>query len=431
MSIKGLTDRDPEEALHLGYPKIATLYKGDPKIDPKRPGKDRDTFRIEFRPTYNTPEIRAAWDKLYRPDGKDPVRLDWVFLFGYTPEQVFPTWLEEWTKTVMLHRCDGETQQRHYVKATGKYSDAAVPCACTGKDKPSCQRVGRLNLWLPLLMRETGVKGYLSIATHSINDLVRIDSTVKALFREYGDISEIPLQFGREPDQISTPMNGERATTTKSLLYLRVMPDFVKKEIEGQTSGLSLPTAPKHAALPAPKPAALPTPEPVTQRDVVWTDDTVKRAKLWIGRNFGVDAENLLASFGESFATFETVEAWQNAVKAFLRAQQTPIIARAIEVGTGAFDLVTTLGLMHFTGGASALERLFGDERDDLLNKLDPADWTPGGKYALNTPVWVYWETTADGDRATRLSFRDPAVAGGADEVTEGEIIEEVNRAED
>lgn len=32
MAIKGLTDRDPEEALHLGYPKIATLYKGDPKI---------------------------------------------------------------------------------------------------------------------------------------------------------------------------------------------------------------------------------------------------------------------------------------------------------------------------------------------------------------------------------------------------------------
>jgi hypothetical protein len=350
-------------------------------------------------------------------------------LFGYTPEQVFPTWMEEWTKTVMLHRCNGETQERHYNRTTMKYSDAKIPCACAGKEKPSCQRVGRLNLWLPLLMREIGVKGYLSIATHSINDLVRIDTTVKALFREYGDLTKVPLQFGREPDEISTPMGAERATTTKSLLYLRVMPDFVKKEIAEGTATLALPTAPKHAALPAPK--SLPAPEPVRERAVVWTDETIDRAKLWIGRNFGIDAENLLAAFGESFATFETVEAWQTAVKVFLREHAYPITARAVEVADRAFDLVTTLGVFRVLGGASALERLFGDERDDFLNRLDPAGWTPGGKYTLPAPVWVTWEPTDEGSRVTALSFFAPGTRPAEDSV-EGVIIdEEVQDVED
>lgn len=429
MPIRDLTDRETDDTLHLGYPRIARLYKGDPKVDPKRPGKDRDTFRVEFEKRFDTPEMRAAWDTLY---GAAPKELTWVFLFGYTPEQVFPTWLEEWTKTVMLHRCDGEKQARHYVKDTGRYSDKPIPCACAGKDKPSCQRVGRLNLWLPLLMKATGVKGYVALATHSVNDLIHIDSTVKALFREYGSIHEVPLVFGRHPTSISTPMNGDRATTTKSLLYLNVMPDFVKRELEAQeqAQGYALPVGGGQKALPAPKPTdPAPVPEP-TSAPSVWTPETEQRAKLWISRNFGIDAENLLAAFGESFATFESVESWQTAIKAFLRARQYPIIARALETGNGTFDFVTTLGLMRAEGGASALERLFGDERDELLNKLDPADWTPGEKHPLNTPVWVQWAATPEGDRVRRLSFA-PLVPTVQDEVTEGEIIEEVERVED
>lgn len=428
MPIKNLTDREQDDTLHLGYPRIARLYKGDPKVDPKRPGKDRDTFRVEFEPAYNTPEIRAVWDRIY---GAAPTAIGWAFLFGYTTQQVFPTWMEEWTKTVMLHRCDGETQVRHYDKATGKYSDQRIPCACTGKDKPTCQRVGRLNLWLPLLMREIGVKGYVSIATHSVNDLITVSAAVNALFREYGDISAIPLVLGREAHAISTPMNGERATTTKSLLYLRIQPEYVMQEIAGQGGSLALPTAPKHAALPAPK-AATAEPEPAAPDEpvppvTIWTPETVERAKVWIVRNFGIDPEKLLSSFGDSFATFEDVTAWQNAVKAHLRANETPIIARALEVGEGYTDLVTTLGKLRASGGASAFERLFGDEREQVLDHLDPADWKAGVTAPLAAPIWVTWKTTPEGDRVTALSFSEPGLpAANEADVTEGEF-EEVN----
>lgn len=431
--IKDLTDNSRDEALHLGYPCIARLYKGDAKTDPKRPGKDRETFRIEFQKPYDTPEMKAAWSRIYCPEGKDPASLDWVFLFGNTPDEVFPTWWEEWTKTAMLHRCDGETQKRRYVKDTGKYSNTPVSCECVGKEKPPCQRVGRLNLWLPLLMHETGIKGYVALSTHSLNDLVHIHETVKAFFRDYGDISTVPLVFGRKPESISTPMNGERVTTVKSLLYLNVMPHYVKLTMAAALSeghaGLGLGTGHRTPALPAPKP-----PPATPLKDALWTDATKDRAAMWINRNFGVDAAKVIAQFKKPFEDFDTVEAWQVAVKAFLVDSELPLIARTVEVLGGStitgFKVVTTLTPLQINGGASALERLLGENRDVFVDRYNPSDWKVGGTYTLHPPLWVEWKLQEGTRIVTGLSFDPPHAPDTApqqvqdDNVTEGDFEE-------
>lgn len=219
MPITGLTN---QTTFGSGLPRIATLYKGDEKPEAgNRPGKDLDYFRIEFEPEYEL--LCPVWTEMY---GDTPDWLGNVFVAHETVDEAFGTWKEEWTATALLHRCDGENQVLSYDLSIGQYIKAKLPCAKTCGCKPT----GRLNLVFPDFIEATGALGYITITTHSINDILTIHRYLSDIEKMHGKLTGVPFNFGRKPSEISVPKPkgkpGERMKVTRSLLYLHVTRNF-------------------------------------------------------------------------------------------------------------------------------------------------------------------------------------------------------------
>lgn len=238
MPIVGLTDQQP--VIGGGLPRIATLYKGDEKpAEGNRPGRDLKYFRVEFEPQFEA--LRDLWSELY---DQEPKEFSPVFLAAPTVEEAFSTWMEEWTATAMLHRCDGEHQVAWYDKQTGNYARSRVKCAAP---ECGCKRTGRLNLIFEDLVEASGILGYVAVTTHSLHDIITLHRYLSDIEGMYGRLTGVPFVFGRADREVSAPhpkKKGERMKTTKSLLYIHVAPDFAKSAI--------LPTLRGHqSALPA------------------------------------------------------------------------------------------------------------------------------------------------------------------------------------
>lgn len=230
MPIKQLTDN---HQYGRGLPRIGTLYKGDEKRQIEKNGKtvetvgkDLDHFRFEPEPQFEW--VTEFWRDLY---ADQPTEFSPVFLFGATADEVFETWMEEWSATGLQHRCDGETQYQRFDKAIGEYSSARVKC-----EAPACQckRTGRLRLMFPDFIEASGVLGYVAITTHSIHDILTLHSYLSDVARMYGKLEGVPFVFGRAKREVSAPKPkepGTRIKTTKSLLYVHVLPDFTREHL--------------------------------------------------------------------------------------------------------------------------------------------------------------------------------------------------------
>jgi hypothetical protein len=230
MPIYGLTD--PESLRYgCGLPRIARLYKGAEKPESgNKPGADLKHFRVEFEEQYTW--LEESWEMLY---GKTPTQFGRVFLAQNTLHEAFPTWKEEWNATTLLHRCDGRTQTCHYEAASSSYSHKPIDCAVSGNPACKCKPVGRLNLILPELIEATGVMGFVSISTHSLNDILTISSYLNDIFVMARKLTGIPFVFGRAQESISVPKPqgkpGERIRVAKSLLYIHVDPDYTLAQL--------------------------------------------------------------------------------------------------------------------------------------------------------------------------------------------------------
>lgn len=238
MPIKGLTDNNAQ-TFGAGFPRIATLYKGDEKpAEGNRPGADLTHFRIEFEPEFEY--LREDWYEMYT---ETPEEFPMVFLAQSTVDEAFSTWKEEWNASqTLLRRCDGEYQKIHYDQKTGIHNhwraDCLTPVPPTPPAEPACKckPVGRLNLIFPEFIELTGVLGYITMATHSIHDLMTLHRYLTDLFKIQGNLMGIPLVFGRSIREISTPVTdkagkrtGARRKNKKSLLYLRATADYTKQ----------------------------------------------------------------------------------------------------------------------------------------------------------------------------------------------------------
>lgn len=241
MPIKGLTDNDGRN-FGSGLPLIARMYKGDERpADGKRPGADLTYFRVEFEPQFE--HLRELWTEMY---GAEPTEFSGVFLAGATVDEAFSTWLEEWTATTLLHRCDGEHQVQWFDTRINAYSRAKVMCAKDSTGGCKCQRIGRLNLIMPDFVEAAGVLGYIAVATHSINDIITIHRYLSDIERMYGRLTGVPFVFGRAQKDVSTPKeNGGRRKVKKSLLYLHVTPEFTQEHL---LPTIAAPRAPMIAA---------------------------------------------------------------------------------------------------------------------------------------------------------------------------------------
>lgn len=176
MAIKGLTDR---ASVTPRFTRLGKICKG------KRVGDklvDLDHFRFVGKGA-RAAEIEAAFKNAY---GEEPREIK-VFLPHKTVEENWQSWQEEWGKSGLIHRCDGEimvqwlnadlSQSLDYAKK----QERACPYFSGEKErtkkKPGCTIVGRLAVIIPELWR-AGYIGYVTVELHSRNDLPNLTASL-------------------------------------------------------------------------------------------------------------------------------------------------------------------------------------------------------------------------------------------------------------
>lgn len=235
MPIKGITDVK-SVSLRSGNAVIAKLKKGAPKIEGQRP-KDLTYFRIAFADGYQ--HLLPVFEARY---GKQPDQIPGVLLLGSEIDQVFETWLEQWNGSTLVHRCTGSTgedrgvQESFYNTETGQ-REKGIACI---QPKCKCRKIGRLAFRLPLFQIQTGELGYFLIETTSAWDVISIFNRLLSIQAESRiPINQIPLMISRRKRQITMPDSenpGKRKKTTKSLIDLRISPDFVMEYMKSLMS---------------------------------------------------------------------------------------------------------------------------------------------------------------------------------------------------
>lgn len=206
-----------------GLPKIADIRKGT-RDEASGRMDDLDHFRVVF------PDMFAHLAPLFVAKyGPNPVQIHNAFLVGETRQQAFTYWMEEHTKTRMLHQCDGQTQHKHYEPSIGKIS--AEPIACAAPEC-KCRYTGRMIFLLPDFSMETGYMGYFMLHTGSFWDIKSINGHLRDVELMNGDrVSGIPLTIYRAPTKISRPnpkKPGERMRTPAWLVHLMVSPGYTR-----------------------------------------------------------------------------------------------------------------------------------------------------------------------------------------------------------
>lgn len=196
------------------FPIIGKLRKGDKKPNGNQPGKDLEYFRFDT-------DDADAMKKFSEAYGNEPKAIT-VYLPFHTIEENFTSWQEEYSAGGLKHRCDGETCVI-WQKPDGKYSHEPKPCP------GGCKAVGRLTVIIPELMRFA----YVSVETHSINDIMQLDRNLLAAFAPTGDLAGIPFLLIRRLVSISTPSGdgGKRVRRSKALLFLEPHPEWVQVKL--------------------------------------------------------------------------------------------------------------------------------------------------------------------------------------------------------
>jgi len=224
MPVKGLTDE-----IRPRFPRLGKLRKGGEKTASGF-GPDLDHFRF----TSDRPEIVKAFHDAF---GKEPRTIP-VYIPHATPEDAFPVWSEIWGATGLVHRCDGETMTVWL--DGGVYKRGAKPCAGGHTNNDYLQdAVGRLEMIIPELV-EAGFVGYVTLETHSKNDILSILATLHAVYeaRQNNELGLRGVLFNlrRVQESISTPgfgkNAGKRSRVTKWLVRLEPAADWVQLQIE-------------------------------------------------------------------------------------------------------------------------------------------------------------------------------------------------------
>ena len=231
MAIKGLTDRDAPR-----FPRIGFLRKGGPKRKNAN-GKEIMGLDLEyFRFDSDDAEANAAFVEVY---GEKPKQVN-VFFPWPTVDQNFQAWKEAYTASALQHRCDGETCVL-WLGPDGEYHTDPKPCP------GGCKEIGYLSVIIP----ELGRMAYVTVLTHSINDIMELQSNLEAYELLGGQLRGVPFVLRRIERRISTPDGrGGRARRSKWLMHLETKPEWTRLKL----AGMQMDAIPANvrAALPAP-----------------------------------------------------------------------------------------------------------------------------------------------------------------------------------
>lgn len=214
MPIIGLTNQV------AALPRIGILRKGAPKPE-RGPGRDLKHFRFQT-------EDQDAAEKFAHFYGTEP-KLIRFFLPERTAEENFECWREEWVRSSLKHRCDGQTCVQS-LTSSGDYTDEPLPCPYLELPdrKKGCKQVGRLQVVIPELKR----LAYVVVLTTSIHDILELYANLRALEATRGDLRGIPLHLYRVPRKISVPDdNGKRSRVEKWLLHIEAQPRWVELQL--------------------------------------------------------------------------------------------------------------------------------------------------------------------------------------------------------
>ncbi len=236
--IIGLTDD-----LKPRFPRLGKLRKGGERVEKTNArgekyttfGEDLDHFRF----TGEKAEITAAF---YAHNEEQPAELR-CFLAYPTPDEAFEVWAEIWGASGLVHRCDG-VNMTVWLEGN-KYVAGSKPCAGGHKDGDyKKDAVGRLNLILPELLM-AGHVGYVTLETHSKNDIVHIMSVLLETYRKAyaggGDLTGIEFVLRRVQETISAPgfgaQAGKRSTVKKWLVRIEPAAEWVRHQLEAAHAG--------------------------------------------------------------------------------------------------------------------------------------------------------------------------------------------------
>ncbi len=231
MPINGLTQHHTSGS---GLARLGVLHKGAVRSDAdkanNKPGKDLDYFRMQFAPEWQ--HLQPAWEALY---GTQPKTITNAFLMTGNADAALDSWLEQWGASGLIHRCDGHTQRDWFNAEKGKVErNSSKPC-----EQPSCQckKIGRINLFLPEFVAQTGALGYVALHTHSVLDIKHLYSLLSDLENLYGTLIRVPFVVSRRPQSVEIPEvkqgkpTGKRMKIVKSLIHIQSDPTFTQQQI--------------------------------------------------------------------------------------------------------------------------------------------------------------------------------------------------------
>jgi hypothetical protein len=177
MPIRGLTRR---EDVTPRFTRLGKLKKG--MMDGRGNPVDLDYFRFVGEGAH-AQEIEAAFHDAYGPE---PREIN-AYLPYKTVDENWQTWQEEWGKSGLLHRCDGEVMV-HWLNTDKTYTTdypqrEGRPCPYHSGEQhrtpknPGCVATGRLSVVIPELL-EVGFVGYVTVEIHSKNDLHNLTASI-------------------------------------------------------------------------------------------------------------------------------------------------------------------------------------------------------------------------------------------------------------
>jgi hypothetical protein len=211
MPIKGLTDQQAQ------FPRVGVLRKGAAKAG-NAPGADLKYFRFTDADDKAAADFKAVY-------GDAPVAIR-VLLPYRAPEENFHAWLEEYTASSLIRRCDGETQV--LTRVGTRYDQTPRPCLRAQGKPCNCKQSGRLFVIVPELKRA----GYVVALTTSKHDIKNLSAQLAAAAAIVGDLSfRVPFILSRKPVKISTPNGNKLARREKWLLSIEIDPSFVQAKL--------------------------------------------------------------------------------------------------------------------------------------------------------------------------------------------------------
>lgn len=221
-----------------GVKLLGVIRKGDPKTDPRKPGKEHDYLRVDWN-DQNADVMRkidlctSVWSHLY---DEQPKLIRNVM---FNRDSIDAIWKvrNELYKTTQAGQptlelaCDGQTLYKH--RENGKLSHEPTMCRAPACD---CSSTGRLFFWLPEFFKATGILGEFMLITHSMIDIQDITGTLQLAAElstaAFGTplLRRMSFDLERIPKRINAP-NG--MTVTKHLVQLSIA-DAEAQRLAGQ-----------------------------------------------------------------------------------------------------------------------------------------------------------------------------------------------------